>query len=77
MKNLYVIKIDKAWYLYKGTPRGYSNGTVYSERTHNIKYARKFAARKDAAAVLQKFKPYIFDGSEQIISIKKNERIHI
>ena len=75
MKNYYVIKtsawlsVSDTWYLYKGNPKRSKSGSCYSAGTPQLKYARKFKSREDAARVIKEFTPNIFKGNEEIIEI--------
>jgi hypothetical protein len=65
-----LIGIGDVWYLYKGNPRRSRSGSSYSAMTPQLKYARKFNSREEAARVLKDFTPSIFSGDEKIIEVK-------
>ena len=48
---MWVVVVDtkRLWYLVKGCPRTYANGTVQAEWTNRIKDARIFPDRAEAA----------------------------
>lgn len=44
-----VVETNRLWYMAKGCPRTYANGTVQAEWTYQAKDARIFTNREEAA----------------------------